>query len=96
MTFLDESFLAFFGPIWTSSFVQYLTGILWGRTSFFLWSVILGQFGLVLYLFVLVEDAWDFPGCGTKAKNQQIFRSLQCGVRYLCAVALFQQLIEIC
>ena len=33
---------------------------------------------------------------GTKAKNQRIFKSLKCGLRYLCAIALFQQLVEIC
>lgn len=33
---------------------------------------------------------------GTKAKNQQIFRILKYGLGYLCAIALFQQLVEIC
>jgi len=33
---------------------------------------------------------------GTKAKNQQMFRSLKYGLHYLYAIALFQQLVEIC
>ena len=33
---------------------------------------------------------------GPKAKNQQIFKSLKCGLRYLCVIAFFQQLDEIC
>ena len=47
---------------------------------------------------ILAEGAREFPGVkdGTKAKNQQIFRSLKCGLQYLCAIALFQQLFEIC
>ena len=46
----------------------------------------------------LAEGAREFPGVrdGTKAKNQPIFRSLKCGLQYLCAIALFQQLVEIC